>query len=229
MVTRSADAARSAAWHTLLRTVPSASGLRRFALDGLRVVGVVLLLACPAGSAAQAGSIEALRQRIETLRAQGDPRIGAGSAAAREVLAAIYERRGFAPLWTDPQRLRRLRTAIDDSRTHGLDPRDYHAGILAGSPRDSEGARIERELLATDAFMRLAYHLYFGKADPRALQGRWNFPRSLDGLDPEAALASLIEAPDPGAALEALAPRLPSMRSKRCVSGSRHCVPRATP
>jgi murein L,D-transpeptidase YcbB/YkuD len=171
--------------------------------------------------AAPPGFGEALRQRIELLRAASDPQIGAGSAGARNVIAALYEQRGFTPLWNDPQRTRALRAAISASTSHGLDPRDYHADALdaADVQARNDGAPppdlVQRELLYTDAFMRLAYHLRFGKADPRALAGGWNFARTLDGVDPVEALSQLIQAPDPAAALEALAPQLDAYRQLR--------------
>ncbi len=172
-------------------------------------------------AAAEATPGEALRQRVETLRAAGDDRIGAGSAPARALIASLYERRGFAPFWSDPRRADALLAAIDASSTHGLDPRDYHAELLV-RPRTSaagdayhERASAERELLLTDAYVRLAYHLHFGKADPRALQPGWNFARSLDGADPADALSRLLAAPDPATALEDLAPRLAQYRALR--------------
>jgi len=188
---------------------------------------VGLLLAGGPHAAAALDEVEALRQRIEALRTEGDPMIGAGSAAARSMVASLYERRGFAALWTDPRRTRSLLAAIEGSRSHGLDPSDYHLDLLVRTrAAERDRAPAEREVLLTDAFMRLAYHLYFGKADPRALHSRWNFPRSLDGLDPEAALASLIEAPDPGAALEELAPRLPMYRDLRQALGQLRALER---
>jgi murein L,D-transpeptidase YcbB/YkuD len=170
---------------------------------------------CP--MAAAEPSVEALRHRIELLRTRGDPQIGAGSANARNLVASLYERRGFAPLWADPQRADALRAAIDSSMSHGLDPRDYHAGALAPSASGAEPGRplAERDVLLTDAFVRLAYHLYFGKADPRTLQHGWNFARSLDGVDAVSALDKLLAASDPGAALDTLAPRLPLYRELR--------------
>jgi murein L,D-transpeptidase YcbB/YkuD len=166
--------------------------------------------------------VEALRQRAETLRTAGDAQVGAGSIAARSLVASLYERRGFAPAWSDPARANALRSAIESSASHGLDPRDYHLESLAvqdAAPHPSEAERVRamtrRELLQTDAFVRLAYHLYFGKADPRVLNGAWNFARTLGGVDPAAALTELIEAPDPAAALESLAPRPPMYRDLR--------------
>jgi len=160
-----------------------------------------------------------LRHRIEALRTVGDARIGAGAAAARGLIASLYEKRGFAPLWAEEPRALSLLAAIEASTTHGLDPRDYHAEVLTAAPPaaglDRDRALAERDLLLTDAFVRLAYHLVFGKADPRTLQHGWNFARSLDGADPAGMLANLLAAPDPGAALEALAPRLPAYRDLR--------------
>ena len=183
-----------------------------------RVCLASLLLGFAAVGAA-APPNEMLRPRIETLRAIGDTRIGAGSAAARGLIASLYEKRGFAPLWADASRALSLLAAIEASSAHGLDPRDYHAETLnAALPADGadrDRALAERDLLLTDAFVRLAYHLVFGKADPRALQHGWNFARTLDGADPASTLANLLAAPDPGAALEALAPRLPVYRDLR--------------
>jgi murein L,D-transpeptidase YcbB/YkuD len=179
------------------------------------LLGLLLAASALFGVAAAEPLSEALRNRVEALRSAGDARIGAGSAAARALVAALYEKRGFVPLWAEATRERALLAAIEASRTHGLDPRDYHADLLANAAADGERAQAERELLLTDAFVRLAYHLYFGKADPRSLQHGWNFARTLDGADPAAALANLLAAADPGAALEALAPRLPLYRDLR--------------
>ena len=40
--------------------------------------------------------------------------------------------------------------------------------------------RANVDLLATDAFALLLYHLYLGKVDPKSLDPRWNFePRPI--------------------------------------------------
>ncbi len=190
----------------------------------LRRCAAALLLAVVAASSALAAEArrEALRDRVEALRAAGDARIGAGSAAARALIASLYEKRDFAPLWADASRERALLAAIEASATHGLDPRDYHSRLL-GAPQPALGADgvgheralAERDLLLTDAFVRLAYHLHFGKADPRTLHRGWNFARTLGGRDPEQMLAQLLAGPDPHTSLDALAPRLPLYRDLR--------------
>ncbi len=151
-----------------------------------------------------------MRRQVEQLRRGDEPRIGAGSLAARTLMATLYERRSFAPLWSDPARQQALLQALHDAVAHGLDPRDYHLGAL-----DAPLPPAQRELLLTDAVVRYAYHLYFGKADPRVLQPSWNFSRTLAGVDPVAALQQLIEAPDIAVALAGLAPRLPPYAALR--------------
>jgi murein L,D-transpeptidase YcbB/YkuD len=204
----------SPAWLTTLRIGPDARHRLIKALAGFLLAGLAMTTAT-----ATAVPVEALRKRVETLRSRSDEQIGAGSAAARALLASLYERRDFAPLWADPSRRRSLLAAIEASHTHGLDPRDYHFEALSRADpvrgADQDGAAAERDLLLTDAFMRLAYHLYFGKADPRSMHSGWNFARTLDGVDPASTLTKLLDAPDPAAALEGLAPRLPMYRDLR--------------
>jgi murein L,D-transpeptidase YcbB/YkuD len=217
-----------------------AAGVRINALArGLAVLGALaalalLALAAPLRAGAAADPlVEALRRRVEALRADGDAQIGAGSIAARKLVASLYERRGFAPLWSEPARARSLLEAIEASATHGLDPRDYHAERFAapaapeGNDADRVRAAAQRELLATDALVRLAYHLYFGKADPRSISGAWNFARTFDGVDPAAAVAELLAARDPAAALEGLAPKLPVYRELRNALARLRAVERA--
>lgn len=210
----------------------SAIGARALA-RGAAVAVALFALALAAPVDAADPLVEALRRRVELLRAGGDAQIGAGSIAARTLVASLYERRGFAPLWSEPARARSLLEAIEASTTHGLDPRDYHAEQLAAVPatpaNDAERLRAtaQRELLATDAFVRLAYHLYFGKADPRSISGAWNFARTLDGVDPAAALAELLDARDPAVALEGLAPKLPAYRALRNALARLRAVERA--
>lgn len=224
MVQRCCDLQPAAAGQNTVRGIHNSAAAKVGLWTVLHRSLACLLLGLAAVGSAAANDLlnEALRQRIESLRSVGDARIGAGSAAARALIASLYEKRGFAPLWADAQRTRALLAAIEASATHGFDPRDYHADLLAIAPVAADAAGIdrdrglaERDLLLTDAFVRLAYHLVFGKADPRTLQHGWNFARTLDGGDPASALANLLAAPDPGAMLESLAPHLPVYRDLR--------------
>ncbi|HEY2797804.1 MAG TPA: L,D-transpeptidase family protein, partial [Thermoanaerobaculia bacterium] len=66
------------------------------------------------------------------------------------------------------------------SAEDGLRPEDYHLEELTRraasiAPGADPATRAETDLLATDAFFLLVYHLYLGKVDPRSLDPHWNF------------------------------------------------------
>ncbi len=122
-----------------------------------------------------------LRARLEPLRtkgAAGQPQPLARLAAA-VALPEIYDEGGDRPLWT-PERLETLLALIRESAEDGLRPEDYHLEELTRrassvAPGAEPGARAETDLLATDSFFLLVYHLYLGKVDPKSLDPHWNF------------------------------------------------------
>lgn len=168
---------------------------------------LALTLAFPAHAEAPR---EALRERIEQLRAGRDVRVDGDSVAAPALVAAFYEQRNFRPAWT-PARENELIKLVEGSKADGLDPSDYHLDALRADGDDA----VDRELLCTDSLIRLAYSLYFGKLDPRRLDARWNFARTLEGIDPPRALEAMIAAPSLGNALYAYAPQMPEYRALR--------------
>ena len=125
------------------------------------------------------------------------------------MLPALYERRGFRPAWGDPRAAEELLRAVRGSEAHGLDPRHYHLEALAAEPRGAPplapAAAVELDLLRTDALLRLAKDLRFGKVEPADREPAPDLSRPLDGTD-VAALEELIAAEDLGRAVEALAP-----------------------
>ena len=170
-------------------------------------VAAALLLA---GLARADAPSEALRERIEQLRAGRELRVDGERIAAPALIARFYERRGFRPAWT-PARAAQLLALVEGSRADGLEPRDYHLAALRADREDSA----DRELLCTDSLIRLAYSLYFGKLDPRSFDPHWNFARTLDGIEPARALEAMIAAPSLGDALYAYAPQLPEYHGLR--------------
>lgn len=201
-----------------LHATPLRGATGRARVFAALLIVAVLPAAGVASEGAPAPSREALRERVESLRRDGGPIVGGGNAQARSLVAGLYETRAFEPLWADAARAASLRRAVQASAEHGLDPSDYHAAAFAPPPPTHDArALAERDLLLTDALVRLAYHLHFGKADPRSLQTSWNFARTLGGIDPAAAMARLATAPDPAGALERLAPSLPAYAGLRTV------------
>lgn len=181
-----------------------------------------LLLLATGGAAAAAPDVDAVRQalheRVVALRSNGELRPGGGEIAARRLIPEFYAQRDYAPAWSSPDRRRALLGAVDDSASHGLDPADYQVDLLrklAGDGVGDAGRLADRDLLFTEALVRLVYHLRFGKVDPRELYEEWNFTRSLGAVEPVQALEALVGADALGAAIERYAPRLEAYRRLR--------------
>ena len=144
------------------------------------------------------------------LREQGQLSIERQTLAAVRALPAFYASRNYQPVWTTAERANDMLRVIEDARTDGLDPEDYHAVTLRelaaqGDLSEEQGAH--RELLLTDALMRLVYHLEFGKVDPEKLFGNWQFTKQIDGLDPTAIIETIVTATDLAEAVAAHRPQ----------------------
>src|SRR5690606_33336727 len=195
------------------------SHMNRFPSLSLRLRprgGAARIAACAAllalFSSAAALSDEALRARVEALA--DEPRIDGVAVADPWFLIRFYERRQFSPAWESRAKRDALLRALERSVEHGLDPDDYHVGLLRAHAAETNGedpkaAAIHFELLASDALARFAFHLRFGKVNPEALEPSWNFSRTLEGTDPVAVFQRLIDAADIAAEVEALAPQEP--------------------
>jgi len=106
--------------------------------------------------------------------------IAGGEIVSTTSLPQIYGEVGYQPLWRDPARVRELISLVQESYDDGLSPVDYHLTPLARLwPTVQAHPTIENladlDILATDAYALLLYHLYFGKVDPQSLEPTWNF------------------------------------------------------
>ena len=153
-------------------------------LAGVLVLATRLAAAAQT-DAAEGGVAEALRELLEQLQTAGNLEVGNEPLVSRNALPAIYEEGGDRAFWT-PERLTILLELVRQSEEDGLRPQDYHLAALtrvapglANSASDAV-TRAQVDLLATDAFYLLLYHLYIGKVDPKSLDPTWNFdPRPL--------------------------------------------------
>jgi murein L,D-transpeptidase YcbB/YkuD len=172
-----------------------------------------LALAPVAGLAAAVPVVEAIRERVDLERDTGQLRIGGREVVSRVNLPAIYDERGFEPLWHDPARVDELIGLIEDSYADGLLPVDYHLTALLRLQQavlvdPSPGNAADLDILATDAFMLLLYHLYFGKVDPKAVAPTWNFPaRRIDGRSAATFVTEAIASGRLREALDAVRPQ----------------------
>jgi murein L,D-transpeptidase YcbB/YkuD len=151
---------------------------------------------------------EVLRERLDQLQAAGRIEARGAELLSRHALPVLYQQNGYRPYWT-ADRLDVLLELIRESEEDGLRPEDYHQAALVKlapalkAPGVDAATRAQGDLLATDAFVLLLYHLYLGKVDPKALDPQWNF--ELRQIRDQAALPFVRDALTQGRLKEAVA------------------------
>jgi len=121
-------------------------------------------------------------------------------------LRTFYERRAWQPAWNDAS-LAALTRAIEGADSHGLDPRKYHAAAL-----QSLNDTAARDVLASDAFLRLASNLSRGAVDPEFLRPAWCAEPKIDLA---AVLQSALDNNNVEATIDKLAPDDPRYQRLR--------------
>jgi len=186
------------------------------------LIAALLFLNLSVANAQQSAVSEAIRVEIEQLRETGTLSIGGVDIAAGSLLAEVYERRNFAPNWTNREEIGELITVIKNTYLDGLDPADYHLQEaeyvyreLGAGNLQSPHQQAALDVMLTDSLFRLGYHQRFGKVNPENLDPHWNFKRELGGRDPAARMQEAMDAPSLQKFLEELAPRGPIYRQLR--------------
>jgi murein L,D-transpeptidase YcbB/YkuD len=124
----------------------------------------------------------------------------------------FYSRRGFRPAWSNADNAAQLRKALADSYDDGLNPADYHLPLLeelSGQITQATATdvlRAQYDVLLTEALLRLAYHLSFGKVDPETFDAQWNYGRTLARTDVAQEVEQALAAADVYQRIEALKP-----------------------
>ena len=138
-----------------------------------------------------------IRQRVERIRADGDVVVAGQMIASQLVLPAIYERRGYTPLWTRTDSVTQLMTALENIADDGLDAADYHLpelkALRAQATTADAAYAADYDILLTDSLIRLGYHLLVGKVDPVQLDSNWNLDYTIGDLDSAVAMATAID------------------------------------
>lgn len=149
--------------------------MRTIGPRGWALTVAMLSLAAPSPISGQHSSPDVaaeLEWCVERLRNLGAIDVGGEEVRSRPLTLSVYEQRGFAPLWSDAAMVGLLQ-AIASVARDGLDPEDYHLRVLEGALSEGFDAsgRAELDLLATDAFIRIAHDLRFGKVQPQGPAG----------------------------------------------------------
>ena len=168
----------------------------------LQALLIASSLAAGGATAQEIAPPSELQTRVEALLESGPLEIEGAHVAYPNVIYAFYSQRGFRPAWTNARTARELRRALKDAEADGLDPRDYHLPVL----EQLDPTLAAYEILHTDALLRIADHLMFGKVDAASFDAHWNYTRTPAGIDVPNRIESALASDDIYAELEKLKP-----------------------
>jgi murein L,D-transpeptidase YcbB/YkuD len=141
----------------------------------------------------------------------------AGERLNLGMLRRFYARHGFERVWTTrPAQARSLIDAVLRAGREGLAPQRFHANLLLSPTLPP----LYRELVLSDAFLSYADALARGVIPVERRRADEDLTPA--PIDVAAALDTAIASPDPGAAIEALAPTTPTYRLLRQALQSFH-------
>jgi murein L,D-transpeptidase YcbB/YkuD len=183
--------------------------LPQFALT--RLLWLCTLLTAPLNVQ---GAQAPLQSLLQQLSAQGRVQIADARVYDLPVTQAFYLRNNQTPAWTRPGAVVELARAIDQAWREGMNGQDYHQRQVQDLLDGSLDLDIhERDLLLTDALVRLTYHYALGKVDPKQYVASWNFDRDLPTIDPVSWMSDVLADGGIGAGLDRLKPRTPVYRN----------------
>ena len=154
----------------------------------------------------------AIAAELDALTTAAEPAIHGERIAFTERLQEFYTRRGFRAAWNNTHNAEQLHRALAESYEEGLDPKDYHLPLLSELSTQivggaaSDAVRAQYDVLLTEALLRLAYHLSFGKVDPQTFDAQWNYGRTLASMDVSRKVEDALAAEDIYQRVRALGP-----------------------
>jgi L,D-transpeptidase YcbB len=154
-------------------------------------------VAGPAMVFAQTASADAdLKARVEALAQPAGRTVGGVKIAAHAFLPKLYAALGYQPVWTNSASIDALSKVIALSWEDGLTPSDFHADYVKAAVTAAPQDVAEREIILSDALVRLLYQLYFGKVAPNGLDPNWNFSRPVLTEDPAQTIGTALKGGD---------------------------------
>jgi murein L,D-transpeptidase YcbB/YkuD len=154
----------------------------------------------------------AIAAELDTWTTAAEPTIHGERVAFSERLQEFYTRREFRAAWDNAHNAEQLTRALAESYADGLDPKDYHQPLLSELATQITGGaaadalRAQYDILLTEALLRLAYHLSFGKVDPQTFDAQWNYGRTLASMDVSREVEQALAAQDIYQRVKALQP-----------------------
>lgn len=157
---------------------------------------------------------EAIRVRLETLRANRRLNVGGERIYSPALLSDFYGRRAYRPAWSRDGRptplADEMASQIGQAAAQGLVPGHYHSQPIAARlaefsrGRTTAGTLADVDLLLTDAFLALGSHYLNGRIKAETIDPEWQAGRRAG--DPVQALETALSAGAVAPALKSLLP-----------------------
>ena len=155
------------------------------------------------------GTISSLMTPVSMERGLSRGAVEGIRLADTKAMKEFYQSRDNAPFWVngdnDRARAEGILSVLENSWTHGMNPQTYHAGDIRKLLESSRPNTAKLELLLTDAIIRYGRDITGMRVDPESIRQQAKFWRK--PMTSEAVLAAVTTSPDPGRALEKLAPQ----------------------
>jgi murein L,D-transpeptidase YcbB/YkuD len=160
-------------------------------------IAFLLMIAQSVSGATISLQADAIKARVQQIRAGTTVSVAGQTISSAVVLPALYERRNYLPVWSNPQSTLQLIEALEQIDSDGLVSDDYHLPVIltlqTNNPDPDPAAAAGLDILKTDALIRLGYHLLAGKVDAEALDVHWNMTTTLGDLETILSMSQAIE------------------------------------
>jgi len=118
-----------------------------------------------------------LKQQLDQSE-NGELSIDKNNITMVKIISDFYQQNSYQLAWKEQNIVQYLLKVIDDSAQLGLSPDDYHVQAikqhLTTQMDDSIKRRVQADILMMDAFLRLVYHMRFGKVIDNEMESQWN-------------------------------------------------------
>ncbi|RYZ91184.1 MAG: cell wall degradation protein, partial [Moraxellaceae bacterium] len=126
-----------------------------------------------------------IASRITPIQTNSGAPLSVADIPLTKAVTEFYTRRQSRTVWNNPELFTALLAALESTEFDGLHPDDYHLStlrkqqlLLAERSPNTIKIQTDMELLATDAYFRALFHLYYGKVNSAGLEAQWNFELS---------------------------------------------------
>lgn len=160
------------------------------------LVALMVPLGINTANAQRADVASQLEPSVSALSTEAGKRIGPYRIAAPQFIQRFYKARDYRPAWENDANVLVLTAAIAGAPSDGLLVSDFHPGAVGLLDRDASVTLTpaERDIVLTDAFVRLLYQLHYGKVSPQQLDKNWNLRRKATNQSAEVLISKALDA-----------------------------------